>query len=183
VTTVDVTWSSASVYVEKISFVGISNNLLDTTIKVEKKLNIFNENALAGVIKLPAGSYKDVKVKLFCRKSMKSDLAFNFKGVFTNGNGRQDSVLVGSSFPFEADLLVTEIVIEPSNNYTAVFNFDLSKVLTGISRREMESAGSYLGKDGTRNYSIFKGGSADEPFYDQVIQNWQNVASAIVTKD
>ena len=142
--TVDVTWSSASVYVEKISFVGKSNSLLDTTIKVGKNLNIFSADALAGVIKLPAGSYKDVKVKMFCIKSNWPDLAFHFRGTFKNSNGGTDSVLVGSSLPFEANLSVTEIVIDPADNYRAIFNFDLTKVLTGISARQLESAGSYV---------------------------------------
>jgi hypothetical protein len=182
-TTVGVTWSSASVYVDKISFVGSANSLLDTTIAVEKKLNILSANALAGVIKLPAGSYKNVKVKLFCLKSMKSELAFHFMGTFTNFLGGTDSVLVGSSYPFEANLSVQEMVIDPAGNYKATFNFDLDKVLTGISTSQMESARKYVTKDGKKIYTIYKGGSADEPFYDQVIRNWQTVASVIVTKE
>ena len=117
--TVDVTWSSASVFVEKISFVGKSSSLLDTTIKVGKNLNIFSADALAGIIKLPAGSYKDVKVKMFCIKSNWPDLAFHFRGTFKNSKGGIDSVLVGSSLPFEANLSVTEIVIDPADNYRA----------------------------------------------------------------
>ena len=182
-TTVNVTWSSATVYVEKISFLGKRNGLLDTTISVEKKLNIFNEIALAGVVGLPPGSYKDIQVKMYFRKSLKSDLAFHFRGTFKNIAGGTDSVLVGSSFPFEANLSVPEIVIDPSGNYSATFNFDLNKVLTGISTRQIALARFYLGKDGKKTYAIYKGGSADEPFYDQVIQNWQTVASVVIGKD
>ncbi|SMC94727.1 hypothetical protein [Pedobacter nyackensis] len=186
-TTVNVAWSSATVYVEKISFVGKSNSLLDTTITVQKNLNIFSQDALAGVLKLPSGSYKDVAVKLQCRKSLIPGLAFNyyafyFKGTFKNILGGIDSVVVGSSLPFEANLSVNEIVIDPSDNYKATFSFDLNKVLTGISAGQMESAKNYY-KDGKRTFYIFKGGSADEPFYDQVIWNWQSVASVVVTKE
>ncbi|WP_442587195.1 hypothetical protein ACSBL2_14230 [Pedobacter sp. AW31-3R] len=183
VSTVNVTWSSASVYVEKISFTGKGNNPLDTTITIEKNLNIFNADALAGVIKLPAASYKDVAVKMFCRKSMQSELAFYFKGTFINSNGGTDSVLVGSSLPFEANLAVTEIVIDASDKYKATFNFDLNKVLTGISRPLLESTRSHTGNDGKKTYAIFKGGSADEPFYDQVIENFQNVAGVAIDKE
>jgi hypothetical protein len=186
-TTVNVTWSSATVYVDQISFVGKGNSLLDTTITVQKNLNIFSQDALAGVLKLPSGSYKDVVVKLKCRKSMIPGLAFNyyafyFKGTFKSINGVIDSVIVGSSLPFEANLSVNEIVIDPADNYKATFSFDLNKVLTGISTRQMELAGINY-KDGKRTLSIFKGGSADEPFYDQVIWNWQSVASVVVTKE
>ncbi|TKC57627.1 hypothetical protein FBD94_20335 [Pedobacter hiemivivus] len=186
-TTVNVAWSSATVYVEKISFVGKSNSLLDTTITVEKNLNIFSQDALAGVFKLPSGSYKDVAVKLQCRKSLIPGLAFNyyafyFKGTFKNIYGGIDSVIVGSSLPFEANLSVNEIVIDPSDNYKATFSFDLNKVLTGISAGQMEAAKSNY-KDGKKTFYIFKGGSADEPFYDQVIRNWQSVASVVVTKE
>ena len=185
-TTVNVVWSSATVYVEKISFVGKSDSLLDTTIIVKKNLNIFNQDALAGVLKLPSGSYKDVAVKLQCQKSTIPGLAFNyyafhFKGTFKNIHGGTDSVMVGSSFPFEANLTVNEILIDPSDNYKATFSFDLNKVLTGISTRQMESAKSNY-KDGKKTFYIFKGGSADEPFYDQVIWNWQSVASVFITK-
>ena len=185
-TTVNVEWSSATVYVEKISFVGKSNSLLDTTITVKKNLDIFSQDALAGVVKLPSGSYKDVAVKLQCQKSLIPGLAFNyyafyFKGTFKNIHGGIDSVVVGSSLPFEANLSMNEIQIDPSDNYKATFSFDLNKVLTGISTRQMESAKSYY-KDGKRTFYIFKGGSTDEPFYDQVIWNWQSVASVVVSK-
>ncbi|WP_246001496.1 hypothetical protein [Mucilaginibacter gracilis] len=181
--TVAVNWASASVYVEKVEFVGQSNRLLDTTITVEKNLNIFNAGALAGIFQLPVGSYKNVSVKMFCKKSLKSEMAFNLKGLFTNTSGGKDSVLVGSSFPFVANLAVTDIVIDPSDNYKVTFNFDLSKVLTGITNRLLQTAHAYVGADSKRTYVIWKGGSAEEPFFDQVISNWQTVASVVVTKD
>lgn len=186
-TTVNVAWSSATVYVEKISFVGKGSSSFDTTITVNKNLNIFSQDALAGVFKLPSGSYKDVAVKLQCRKSMIPGLAnnyyaFYFKGTFKNIYGGIDSVVVGSSLPFEANLSVNEIVINSSDNYKATFSFDLNKVLTGISSRQMESAKSNY-NNGKKSFYIFKGGSADEPFYDQVIWNWQSVASVVVTKE
>lgn len=188
--TVAVNWSSASVYVEKIAFAGKNNSLLDTTIIVEKNLDIFGEDALAGVIRLPSGSYKDVNIKLFCKKSLKSELAFNFKGTFTTtwGEGdsvkvEKDSVLVGSSYPFEANLTVTDITIDPSDKYKVTFSFDLNKVLTGISAEMLRTVRGYTGTDNKRVYVIWKGGSADEPFYDQVIQNWQTVASVMISKE
>jgi hypothetical protein len=183
ITTVPVTWSSATVYVEKISFTGKSSNLLDTTITVEKKLNIFSADALAGAIKLPSGSYKDVKVTLYCKKSAKSDLAFDFNGTFTNTKGGIDSVKVGSSYPFEANLTVNDIAIDPSGKYKATFNFNLNKVLTGISNAMLQTVGGRAVGGNKMLYIIWKGGSADEPFYDQVIRNWQAVASVLVTKE
>lgn len=180
--TVAVEWSAASVYVEKIAFVGKSDNLIDTTITVGKNINIFNTDALAGIIKLPTGSYKDVKVKLFARKSDKSELAFNLRGTFTNTKGGRDSVVVASSYPFEANLDATDIIINPTDEYNVIFTFDLDKVLSGISAELLQTAKSYTGKDNTRVYVIWKGGSDEEPFYDQVIQNWQTVASVIVSK-
>jgi len=82
-----VKWSSASIFVEKISFVARNNDLLDTTIMVGKNLNILNANVLTGVFNLPVGSYKDVKVKLFLKKANYPDLAFNLKGTFVNNAG------------------------------------------------------------------------------------------------
>lgn len=180
--TVAVDWASASVYVDKIEFVGQSNSLLDTTITIEKKLDIFNADALAGVIKLPAGSYKNVTIKMFCKKSLKSDLAFNLRGTFTNTKGGKDSVLVASSYPFEANVTVTDIVINASDKYNATFNFNLNKVLTGISNTLLETAKAFIGKDNKKTYTIWKGGSAEEPFFNQVISNWQTVASVVVSK-
>lgn len=181
--TIEVSWSSATVWVEKISFTGRGEGLLDTTIMVEKKLNIFNADALAGVVQLPSGSYRDVKVKMYCRKSPTSDFAFDFKGVFTNTGRGVDSITVGSSFPFEADLTVTDITIDASDDYKATFNFDLNKVLTGFATRNIElKARSYPMINGKMRYIIWKGGSAEEPFYNEVIQNWQNVASVVITK-
>ncbi|WP_245221907.1 hypothetical protein [Pedobacter kyungheensis] len=150
---------------------------------VGKKLNIFSADALAGVIQLPAGSYKDAKVRLFCRKSPRSEFALDFKGTFTNSFGVVDSVLVRSSLPFEANLNVSEIVIGQTDNYKATFNFDLSKMLTGISTKALEQGGrSSIGIDGKKLYVIWKGGSADEPFYNQIIQHWQSVASVVISK-
>ncbi|WP_293306620.1 hypothetical protein [Pedobacter sp. UBA5917] len=182
--TVEVNWSYATLWVEKISLAAQGNRLLDTTIMVEKNLNIFNANALAGVVKLPMGAYKDVKVKLFCRKSPRSEFAFDFKGTFINSLGGTDSVKVGSSYPFEANLTVTNLVVDPSDSYKATFSFNLNNVLTGISARSLElGARSYTGQNNKKLYIIWKGGSADEPFYDQVIQNWQTVASVVITKE
>jgi len=31
-------------------------------------------------------------------------------------------------------------------------------------------------------YVIYKGGSQDEPFYDQVVANWQTLATATIVK-
>ncbi|WP_299707810.1 hypothetical protein [uncultured Pontibacter sp.] len=180
--TVAVEWSSASIYVEKIAFVGKSDNLLDTVIFVEKNIDIFNADALAGIIKLPTGSYKDVKVKLFCLKSKNSDLAFDLKGTFRNTKGGIDHVRVGSSFPFEADLTVTDITINPSDEYKATFTFNLDKVMTGISTELLQTARSFNQPDNSLLYVIWKGGSDEEPFYDQVVENWQTVASVVVTK-
>lgn len=180
--TVAVEWSAATVYVEKISFAGKSESMLDTTISVGKNINIFNADALAGIIQLPTGSYKDVKVKLFARKSEKSELAFNLKGAFINTKGGIDSVKVGSSYPFEANLEVTDIIINPSDKYNVTFTFNLDKVLSGISTELLQTARSYNTADNKRLYVIWKGGSDEEPFYDQVIQNWQTVASVVVTK-
>ena len=178
-----VEWTSASIYVEKIAFVGKSESLLDTTILVGKNINIFNADALAGIIQLPTGSYKDVKVKLFARKSEKSEMAFSLKGAFVNAKGGIDSVRVGSSFPFEANLEVTDIEINPSDKYNVTFTFNLDKVLTGISTELLQTARSYATTNNKRLYVIWKGGSDEEPFYDQVIENWQTVASVVVTKE
>lgn len=181
VNSVAVNWSSASVWVEKIAFVGKNGTLLDTTIKVAKNINIFNSETLVGIIKLPAGAYKDISVKLFCRKSPKSEFSFDFKGTFISTQGKLDSVRVGSSYPFEADLKTNDIVINTSDNYKATFHFDLTKVLTGISNYSIESTSRKWNND--RSYMIWKGGSKDEPFYDQIIRNWQNVASIVVVKE
>ncbi len=183
VNTVAMNWTSATVWVEKISFIGKNEQSLDTTIMVEKNLNIFNTEALVGVIKLPTGSYKDINVKMFCRKSPKSEFAFSFKGTFLNTKGVKDSLMVGSSYPFTADLKVNDIVINGSDNYKATFHFDLTKVLTGISNVALETTARYYIINGKKQYVIWKGGSKDEPFYDQVINNWQNVASIVITKD
>jgi len=178
-----VNWSSATVWVEKISFVAQSKNLLDTTIMVGKKLNIFSADALAGVIKLPAGSYKDVKVKMYCRKSPQSDFAFDFQGTFENTKGGTDSIRVGSSLPFEANLAVTDIVINPSDDYRATFNFNLNNTLTGITIGTVERlVGNRIGKDNKKHYVIWKGGSAEEPLYNEIIANWQTVASVNISK-
>lgn len=179
---VAVEWSSASVYIEKISFVGKSSNLLDTTISVEKNMNIFNADALTGIIQLPAGSYKDVKVKLFLRKSPKSELAFNLRGTFINTKGGRDSLIVASSYPFEANLGVTDVAINPSDKYKVTFNFDLNKVLTGISTELLQTAKSHIGANNLKTYVIWKGGSDYVPFYDQVTHNWQTAASVVVSK-
>lgn len=177
-----VEWSSASVYIEKISFVGKSNNLIDTTIVVEKNANIFSANALAGIIRLPAGSYKDVKVKLFLKKSPKSELAFNLRGTFINTQGGRDSLIVASSYPFEANLEVTDITINPYDNYKVTFNFDLNKILTGISTELLQTADSHIGTNKLKTYAIWKGGSADVPLYSQVTTNWQTLASVVISK-
>lgn len=181
--TVAVKWSSASIYVDKIAFVGKQGEKqIDTTISVKKNIDIFNASALTGIVQLPTGSYKDVKVKLLARKSEKSEMAFKLKGTFVNTKGGTDSVSVGSSFPFEANLDVTDIVINASDKYNVTFTFNLDKVLTGISTKLLQTARSYTTKDNGRIYVIWKGGSDEEPFYDQVIQNWQTVASVVITK-
>jgi hypothetical protein len=181
--TVFVDWVSAYLYVEKMSFTGQSNSLIDTTITIEKRLDIFNINVLAGSLKLPSGIYKNVTVKLYCKKSLRSELPFNLHGTFTNTKGTKDSVLVSSSFPFVANLPVNDIIINPSDKYKVVFNFDLSKVLTGITTPLLQTAHPRIGTDGKKTYVIWKGGSAEEPFFDQVIKNWQTVATVTVTKD
>ncbi len=179
---VAVEWSAATIYVEKIAFEGKTSHLLDTTIFVEKNINLFNADALTGVIQLPAGAYKDVKVKLFARKSDKSEMAFNLRGTFINTKGGRDSVVVGSSYPFEANLQVPDITIDSSDKYRVTFNFNLDKVLSDISTELLQTARSYAGKDNSLMYVIWKGGSDEEPFYDQVIANWQTVASVEVSK-
>ncbi|WP_207425025.1 hypothetical protein [Pedobacter sp. SYSU D00535] len=179
---VAVNWSSASIWVEKISFVGMSNKMLDTTIIVGKNMNIFDSDALAGVFKLPSGSYTNVKVKLLLRKSPKSELAFYLKGTFENSRAGRDTVVVASSLPFEANIAVNDFNIQPQDNYKVVFNFNLDRVLAGIKTRALEHAVSYNGSSDRKTYYIWKGGSDDVPFYQQVSQNWQTVASVVVLK-
>ena len=176
-------WASATIFVDKISFVGRSNNLLDTTIMVGKNLNILNTDVPAGVFNLPTGSYKDVKVKLFLRKFNYPALAFKLDGTFVNIMGGTDSIRVASSLPFEANVAVNNITINPSDNYKVVFNFNLDKVLAGITAFELQTKASNHLVDGKRIYSIWKGGSQDVPFYDQVSTNWQSVVSAVISKE
>lgn len=175
-----VDWTYATVYVEKIIFTGKTESWIDTTIVIEKKINIFNRDALVGIIKLPSGSYKDVNVKMICRKSQKSDFAFDFQGTFYTARGR-DSIIIGSSFPFEVALSLNNLIIDQAKSYEATFNFDLHKIFTGITsdmiQRDVRS--SYT-LDNIRKFVIWKGGSQDEPFYDQMIQNWEKVVSISV---
>ncbi|HEX7366173.1 MAG TPA: hypothetical protein VF273_03700 [Pelobium sp.] len=178
--TVAVDWSSASVWVEKISFTGKNTQVLDTTIMVKKKLNIFNSGALMGVIKLPAGAYKDINVKMYCRKNSSEEFGIDFLGMFTNTRGEKDSLMVRSSIDFDVAVKVNDIVLNPADNYKATFNFDLAKVLTGISNLAIENN---LKSHRGNLYVIWKGGSQDIPFYNQIIQNWQNVASITITKE
>lgn len=182
-----VKWSSASIFVEKISFVARNNSLLDTTIIVGKNLNILNADVLTGVFNLPAGLYRDVKVKLFLKKANYPDLAFKLNGTFENKEGGTDSIMVASSLPFEANLEVNDITINSSDdysdNYKVVFNFNLDKVLAGISASDLQAAANSNVRDGKRTYYIWKGGSQDVPFYNQVTTNWQSVASALISQE
>ncbi|WP_242691675.1 hypothetical protein [Desertivirga arenae] len=178
-----VKWSSASIFIEKISFVGKNNNTLDTTILVGKNLNILNADVLTGIFNLPAGSYKDVKVKLFLKKANYPELAFNLKGTFENKIGGTDSIMVASSLPFEANLSVNDFTISASDSYKVVFNFNLDKVLAGISSSQLQAGAGSNVVGGKRTYYIWKGGSRDEPFYNEVTANWQTVASAVISKE
>lgn len=178
-----VKWSAASIYVEKISFTARNGSLLDTTISVQKNLNILNADVLTGVFNLPAGSYKDVKVKLFLKKANYPDLAFNLRGTFVNKNGGTDSIMVASSLPFEANLSVNDVTINGSDNYKVVFNYNLDKVLAGISADALQAGASSNVVGGKKMYFIWKGGSQDVPFYDAVTKNWQSVASAVISKE
>jgi hypothetical protein len=180
--TAEVSWSTATIYVDKISFVGKSNNMIDTTISVEKNINLLNPNALTGIIELPSGSYKDVKVKMFLKKNQWPEVAFYLKGTFINSKGGRDSLLVGSSLPLEINLSVPDITIGPSQAYDVTFNFDLDKGLTGISNAMLQTARNYGAGTPYVTYVIYKGGSQDEPFYDQVVANWQTVATATIVK-
>lgn len=183
VNSIAVNWTYATVWVEKINFSGSKSGFLDTTVMIERNLNIFNLDAFAGFIQLPEGSYKDVKVKMFCRKSPKSEFAFDFRGTFTNTSGSTDSIRVGSSYPFEADVTVTEITMNNNDDYKVTANFNLDKVLAGIKAQSIEmNVLPQPGKGGSKNYVIWKGGSQDVPFYNQIIQNWQNVTTVNVSK-
>ncbi|WP_242695743.1 hypothetical protein [Desertivirga brevis] len=178
-----VKWSSASIFIEKIAFVGKNGSVIDTTITVNKNLNILNSDVLTGVFNLPAGSYKDVKVKLFLKKAGFPELAFNLKGTFVNKTGGTDSIMLASSMPFEANLGVNDFTITASDNYKVVFNYNLDKVLAGISSTKLqEEARSHL-SGGKKMYSIWKGGSQDEPLYNEVSANWQTVATAVISKE
>lgn len=180
VSAAEVSWSTATIFVDKISFVGKSDNLIDTTVLVQKNINLLNPNALTGIIELPSGSYKDVKVKMFLRKNNWPEVAFYLKGTFINTSGGRDSLLVGSSLPLEVNLSVPDITIDPSQAYNVTFSFDLDKGLTGITNSMLQTARN--NGVGTP-YVIYKGGSQDEPLYDQVVANWQTVATATIVKE
>lgn len=53
-------------------------------------------------------------------------------------------MVVASSLPFEANLTITDITINTSDNYKATFQFDLNKVLTGITNSLLEKEGVIL---------------------------------------
>jgi hypothetical protein len=71
--------------------------------------------------------------------------------------------------------------MNPSDDYSVTFNFNLDKVLTGISTAALQTANKYIREQNTTDI-IWKGGSADVPFYDQVTSNWQNVATVAISK-
>ena len=178
-----VNWSTATIYVDKISFVGISNSVIDTTISVQKNINLLNPNALTGIIELPSGSYKDVKVKMHLRKNGWPEMAFLLKGTFTNTNGGQDSLLIVSSAPFEVNLGVPDITINPSEDYNVMFNFNLDKGLTGMSTATLQTADRNGGNGAP--YVIWNGNSYPAvplPLYDKIVENWQTVATATIIK-
>lgn len=177
-----VNWSSATVYIEKITFTGKSINLLNTTVMIQKNLDLLAGNSTVGNIKLPTGSYKDVEVKMYCKKFVWPELAFFFKGTFQSIHGSRDSIILASSLPFEASLSVPEILVNPADTYKATFNFNLTNLLSGFSVETMESATNNTDA-GTRKYTIFRGGSESPPLFDRLLQNWHNVTDVLITKD
>jgi len=175
-----VTWNSATIFIDQISFNGsMGNGTVDSTITVQKKVDMLSSNPYVGDIQLPVGSYKDVKSRLLMRKSQHSDLTFELNGTFTNSKGILTSLYIGNSDLFNVNLNVNNVVVEKSSTYNMVFNFELNKVLAGITIQQLENA--Y--KDPNRVNAVYISSSVSIDLYNKIKSNWENLSSVYITKD
>lgn len=175
-----VTWSSATIFIDQISFNGVTgNSTVDSTITVQKKVDMLSANPYVGDLQLPVGSYNNVQSRLLMRKSKNSDLTFELYGTFTNTKGIVTSLYIGNSDLFNVNLKVNNVVIEKNSTYNMVFNFDLNKVLAGITIQQLENA--Y--KDPNRINAVYISSSVSIDLYNKIKSNWENLSSVYITKD
>ncbi|SEO05129.1 hypothetical protein SAMN05192574_105118 [Mucilaginibacter gossypiicola] len=175
-----VTWSSATIFIDQISFNGVTgNNTVDSTITVQKKVDMLSANPYVGDIQLPVGSYNNVKSRLLMRKSQHSDLTFELSGTFVNTKGVVTSLYIGNSDLFNVNLNVNNVAVEKGSTYNMVFNFELNKVLAGITIQQLENA--Y--KDPNRVNAVYISSSVSVDLYNKIKSNWENLSSVYITKD
>jgi len=165
-------WKSASIYVTGIAFEGTNSSQVISSKVINANLNLFAIDDSIGKIGLPLGEYKDVKVMLHLKKSEKSELSFLLKASFTDRKGIVIPLQIANSDEFQVKLSVVDILINPNKNYKAVINYQLDKVLEGISSEELEAGYRY--PDGTIGISS----SVNEVMYNKIKKNWQITASA-----
>jgi hypothetical protein len=86
---------------------------------------------------------------------------------------------IGNSDLFNVNLNVNNVVVEKSSTYNMVFNFELNKVLAGITIQQLENA--Y--KDPNRVNAVYISSSVSIDLYNKIKSNWENLSSVYITKD
>ncbi len=168
-----VTWSTATIYVENISLSSNGTQPIDTTIIVNKKIDLFGADVLAGVFKMPTGSYNNVKVKMKLRKSPQSDFGFQLNGTFKGSNNKIYNLQLGTSDVFEVNVTVANFIADSSQDIKVAFSFDIERILKGITPQMLQMyPNTYFPSD----IYIHASGSSVSPLFSQIASNWQRIA-------
>lgn len=166
-------WVSATIFVNEISFEGISTQQVNTTELVETNLDLFASDNNIGMIQLPSGEFKNSKVTLHLKKGKDSKASFIIKAIYTNSKGNDVPFQVANSDEFNVKLEVGNLKVNSLKKYKAVFSYKLDKIFDGISTADLENI-----KDRYSDEGVYISSSVNVNLYEKIKQNWQTLASA-----
>jgi hypothetical protein len=155
VTTAGYTWDTCFMVVSKIEFEAEKHeNMMSmdsSSVHFEwngpKKVDLFSLTSVIGDINLLPGAYNEISLKI---KSFKIDAGsspvFYLSGTYTNSAGSLIPIAVIVSDDFEFEVKNEGSMLDVTSDYTSLINFNLTLLMSGILKSDLDSATLTNGK-------------------------------------
>lgn len=158
------TWTSGNLNVSEIDFEAENGDQeIEYELKGQFNVDLLNISPTLGNVKIPAGTYDEVELKLELKPSA-TNIPLSLKGVYTNSSGVKTPVEFHFNEEFEIEVEAENVTIGGSEDYIALINVQLNKFLLNVSSSDLDQAAK-------TNGSIIVSSSSNTSLYNKFKSN------------
>lgn len=134
------TWTSGTLNISEIDFEAENDEQeIEYELKNQFNVDLLNISPVLGNINIPDGTYEEVELKLELKPSS-TNIPLTLKGTYTNSTGSTTPVEFYFNEEFEVEVEAENVTISGSEDYIALINVELNKLLLNVSSSDLDQA-------------------------------------------